>query len=56
MEEMPQRYFVGKGDLEMGASYAVICFNDGRKGILDVMTNCCLKPGKFTEIFITQKG
>ena len=54
-KKRPKDIFVGKGVLEMGVSSAVICFNDGRKGILDVTTNCCLKPGKFIEIFIMQE-
>ena len=47
--------YVGKCVLEMVVSSAVICFNEGKKGILDVLYNCCIEPGKSTKVLVTQR-
>ena len=35
---VPKRTFVGKSTLEMGTYSAVLCYNDGAKGVLDVLS------------------
>ena len=54
-KKWPKDVFVGRETLEMGVSSAVICFNDGSKDILDVMRECQLDPGYFTELFVVQR-
>ena len=46
--------YVGKCVLEMDVSSALICFNEGKKGILFVLYNCSIEPGKLTKVFVTQ--
>ena len=46
---VPKRTFVGKSTLEMGTYSAVLSYNDGAKGVLDVLSQFGLH-GKSTEI------
>ena len=36
-KKCPKATYVGSDELEMGASSAIICFNEGMSGILNVM-------------------
>ena len=54
-KKCPIDVYVGKCVLEMGVFSAVICFNEGKKDISDVLYNCCIEPGKFTKVFVTQR-
>lgn len=44
----PKSVYVGRNVMEMGASSAIICFNDGVGGIINVITESGLDPGVFT--------
>lgn len=43
-----KRVFTGKDAVEMAASSAVICFNEGSQGLLSVYTKIGIIPGKHT--------
>lgn len=45
----PKDIYIGRSVLEMSVSSAVISFNSGKRGILDVYGRCCLEPGPYTE-------
>ena len=50
-QKCPKNIFVGKTVLEMAVSSAVLNFNSGCCGILDVFKVLKLEPGQFTERF-----
>ena len=51
----PKEIFVGFHTLQMGVCSAIIGFNDGISGVLDVMINYGLSPGSYCEIFCDRK-
>ena len=51
----PKDVFVGRGTLELGVSSAVISFNDGVTGILDIFKLINITPGVFTKEYCKQK-
>ena len=50
-KKCPKATYVGRDVLEMGASSAIICFNEGTSGILNVMTKSGIEPGNFSKIY-----
>ena len=51
----PRNIYVQRNVLEMGVASAVINFNDGNCGILNVFVNACLETGYFTKSFCIKK-
>ena len=51
----PKDIFVGFHTLQMGVCSAIIGFNDGISGVLDVMINYGLTLGSYCEIFCDRK-
>ena len=47
-KKCPKATYVGGDVLEMGVSSAIICFNEGTSGILNVMIKSGIKPGNFS--------
>ena len=43
--------FVGCATLEIGVASAVLKFNDGSSGVLNVLNSLKIEPGKFTTEF-----
>ena len=50
-KKVPKDIFVGHDVLEIGVWDAVINFNDGLSGLLDVFTNLNLDHGGYTQTF-----
>ena len=48
----PKAIFVGKDVLEMAACSAILAFNDGAKGILNVFAKLGLNPGRCSLDFL----
>ena len=44
--------FVGRATLEIGVASAVLNFNDGSSGVLNVLNSLKIEPGKFTTEFV----
>ena len=55
-QKCPKNIFVGRTVLEMDVSSAVLNFNSGFRGILDVFKVLKLEPGQFTERFCYGRG
>ena len=55
---VPKRTFVGKSTLEIGTYSAVLSYNDGAKGVLDVYHNldCTERVQKFCHLCKTKIG
>ena len=43
--------FVGRATLEIGVASAVLNFNDGSSGVLNVLNSLKIEPGKLTAEF-----
>ena len=43
--------FVGRATLEIGVASAVLNFNDGSSGVLNVLNSLKIEPGKFNTEF-----
>jgi hypothetical protein len=54
-KKIPKPTYVGREVFEMGVASAVICFNDGTLGILDVLRGCGVQPGKFAKAYCEQE-
>ena len=48
-KRLPKDTFVGRTTLEIGTCSAIINFNDGAVGFLNVMRKLCLRDGSFTR-------
>ena len=48
-KRLPKDTFVGRTTLEIGTCSAIINFNDGAVGFLNVMRKLCLRNGSFTR-------
>ena len=51
----PKDVFVGRQTLELGVSSAVISYNDGASGLLNVFHLIKIKPGFFCEQYCMQR-
>ena len=47
-KKAPKETFIARKTLEVAVASAVIHFNDGGKGILDIMEKCGFSPGHYT--------
>ena len=50
-KKVPKDVFIGRNTLEIAVHSAVISYNDGYSGLLEVLAKCGLKTGFFTEEF-----
>jgi len=48
-KKVPNDVYVEANTLDIGVSSAIISYNDGLSGLLDVMTRCGLDPGFYTK-------
>ena len=48
-KKVPKDVYVEGNTLDIGVSSAIISFNDGCIGLLDVMTRCGLDPGFYAK-------
>ena len=48
-KRVPKDVFVGGITLDIGVSSAIISYNDGFSGLLEVMRRCGLEPGTYTR-------
>ena len=51
-KKCPKDVFVGRATLEIGVASAVLNFNDGSSGVLNVLNSLKIEPGKFTFKFV----
>ena len=54
-EKRPKATYVGLDVLEMGTSSAIIGSNEGTSGILNVMIESAIEPGKFSKLYCRNK-
>ena len=54
-KKCPKDVFVGRPTLETGVASAVLNFNDGSSGVLDVLNSLKIEPGKFTTEFCDKR-
>ena len=50
-KKCPKDVFIGRATLEIGVASAVLNFNDGSSGVLNVLNSLKIEPEKFTTEF-----